>query len=216
MAVTLAEFVTEVEKFKNSPYIWGGTSPSGFDCSGLIYYSLHQLGISNVPRTSEEQWSWAQHINQSQLQPGDLVFANFPGEVSPGHVGIYVGNGNVYSAQDQKLGIGTVPLSSWGSAIVGYGRIPGIDATGTNQPQQANTASALGGVFSWPADITGFFKDTKTFIDALLWIVNPASWLRIGSFAIGMILLAAALYALMKVGSDEPMFKMPTVVPIPV
>jgi murein DD-endopeptidase MepM/ murein hydrolase activator NlpD len=69
---------------------------------------------------------------------------------------------------------------------------------------------------SWPGDIVGFFKDGKAFIDALLWIVNPASWLRIGSFAIGVILVLFAIYALMKVGSDEPMFKMPQVVPVPV
>lgn len=72
------------------------------------------------------------------------------------------------------------------------------------------------GIFSWPGDILGFFKDAKTFVDALLWIVNPASWLRIGSFMLGGLLLLFGLYVLMKVGSDEPLFKMPTVVPVPV
>lgn len=96
----------------------------------------------------------------------------------------------------------------------------GITAKGnTSGSQQANLTSATGlpGFnFSWPGDIIGFFKDAKVFIDALLWIVNPASWLRIGSFMLGGLLLLFGLYVLMKVGSDEPLFKMPQVVPVPV
>jgi hypothetical protein len=69
---------------------------------------------------------------------------------------------------------------------------------------------------SFPTDITGFFSDAKTFVDALLWIVNPASWLRIGAFMVGTVLILFAIYALMKVGSDEPLFKMPQMVPVPV
>jgi murein DD-endopeptidase MepM/ murein hydrolase activator NlpD len=89
-------------------------------------------------------------------------------------------------------------------------------------PTSAQTASSIQttgiGIpgISWPGDIIGFFKDAKAFTDALLWIVNPASWLRIGSFMIGAILILFAIYALMKVGSDEPLFKMPQVVPVPV
>jgi murein DD-endopeptidase MepM/ murein hydrolase activator NlpD len=78
------------------------------------------------------------------------------------------------------------------------------------------TTSAIGGLFSWPGDVLGFFKDAKTFVDALLWIVNPASWLRIGAFLVGTILILFAIYALLKVGSDEPLFSMPKVVPVPV
>lgn len=87
-------------------------------------------------------------------------------------------------------------------------------------PGGTTTTSTLGfnpgGLFSWPGDILGFFKDAKVFVDALLWIVNPASWLRIGAFMIGLLLILFAIYALMKVGSDEPLFKMPQVVPVPV
>jgi murein DD-endopeptidase MepM/ murein hydrolase activator NlpD len=78
------------------------------------------------------------------------------------------------------------------------------------------TTSSIGGLFSWPGDIVGFFKDAKTFVDALLWIVNPASWLRIGAFMVGTILILFAIYALLKVGSNEPLFSMPKVVPVPV
>lgn len=216
---TLISEVESLAKQAGDKYFYGGTSPStGFDCSGLIYDALTQLGVSNPPRTSEAQYAWTTHISASQLQPGDLVFAQFPGDnASPGHVGIYIGNGNVYSAQDPQLGIGVSTLSSWGNNIVGYGRVPNVQTSGTpGTGGGIQTDSLTSGIFSWPGDIVGFFKDAKTFVDALMWIVNPASWLRIGAFMLAMLLMLFAIYALMKVGSDEPMFKMPQVVPVPI
>lgn len=112
-----------------------------------------------------------------------------------------------------------------------YGTIPsdfGITVSGktitTSQQQSTSSASggsvtsasSLPGIFSWPGEITGFFSDAKTFVDALLWIVNPASWLRIGSFFVALILLAFAMYVFTRVGSDEPLFQMPTITPVPV
>jgi hypothetical protein len=86
-----------------------------------------------------------------------------------------------------------------------------------SSPPPDQSAGGLPGLnFSWPGDILGFFKDAKSFVDALLWIVNPASWLRIGSFFAGMILLGVGLLILIKVGSDEPIIKMPSTIPLPV
>lgn len=90
------------------------------------------------------------------------------------------------------------------------GNVP--PSTAPNQPQQAQTASLI----SWPGDITGFFHDAKAFTDALLWIVNPASWLRIGSFAVGILLIAMAIWIFIKVGSDDPIIKAPSTIPVPV
>lgn len=115
-----------------------------------------------------------------------------------------------------------------GNIQAGYGYADSILAmAGENSSvttTAATTSSASGGeesstatsIFPDISNITGFFGDAKTFIDALLWIVNPASWLRIGSFAIGIILLAIAIYAFVRVGDDQPLFKMPQVVPVPV
>lgn len=201
------QIAAEVEKFKGFPYIFGATGPKAFDCSGLVKYSLEQLGVSNVPRTSEEQYAWATKIDKSQLQTGDLVFAQFPGDqASPGHVGVYVGNGQILSAEDPAKGVGLDSLANWGSAVVGFGRVPDSSA-GTD-------AVTTGSVFSWPSDITGFFGDAKTGIDALMWLVNPASWLRIGSFFIGGILLVLAIYVFIRAGSGES--AMPSTIPIPI
>jgi Transglycosylase SLT domain len=85
-----------------------------------------------------------------------------------------------------------------------------------NQPQQTSPDQTAGGLLSWPGDITGFFHDAKDFMDALLWIVNPASWLRIGSFAMGILLILAAIWLFIKVGSDEPIIGKGPTIPLPV
>ena len=72
------------------PYLWGGTGPDAFDCSGLVMQAYAGAGIS-IPRTSQEQWAWGPQV--STPEPGDLVFfAGADGTVtSPGHVGIVTG-----------------------------------------------------------------------------------------------------------------------------
>jgi cell wall-associated NlpC family hydrolase len=76
------------------PYVWGGASPSGFDCSGFVMYVFAQVGIS-LPHYTVAQWSYpnAVSVPRTALQPGDLVF--FDGL---GHVGIYIGNGQFVHA----------------------------------------------------------------------------------------------------------------------
>jgi hypothetical protein len=88
-----------------------------------------------------------------------------------------------------------------------------------NWPTSGSTDASAGaatasGLFSWPSEITGFFGDGKTLVDSLLWLVNPASWMRIGAFGVGVILLLLAIYVFAKSESGQPM--MPKIVPVPV
>ncbi|HEX4247210.1 MAG TPA: NlpC/P60 family protein [Pseudonocardia sp.] len=78
---------------KGTPYVWGGTRPGGFDCSGLMLWSFKRAGLT-LPRTAAAQSVVGQPVSLANLQPGDLVFFYSP--VS--HVGIYVGNGQVLNA----------------------------------------------------------------------------------------------------------------------
>jgi hypothetical protein len=218
MAISGDAIVTEVKKFAGGPYVYGGTTPSGFDCSGLVQFVLTAVGVKNVPRTSEAQWAWAQKIDRNQLAPGDLVFAQFPGDnASPGHVGIYTGNGQVLSAEDPAQGIGYSSLSSWGSAIVGYGRVP--DATAGTQSAtldsslSLNPLSALAGLTAPFATIATAFKDLDTILTDIL---SPSFWLRVASFFAGVILVAAGVWCLIHASDNSPLIpqNLPMVVPI--
>ena len=91
--VTLGDQIVDVaETCLGVPYVWGGESMSGFDCSGLVYYVLKTLGFSPY-RTASSQYKMGTYVAYEDLQPGDLVF--FSGTYKSGisHVGIYVGDG---------------------------------------------------------------------------------------------------------------------------
>jgi peptidoglycan DL-endopeptidase CwlO len=101
------------------PYVWGGESPSGFDCSGLVAYAYAQAGVS-LPHSSYAQYNMGTAVPRDQLQPGDLVF--FDGA---GHVGLYVGGGNFVHAPHTGTDVQVSSLDSgwYSSSYVGARRI---------------------------------------------------------------------------------------------
>lgn len=105
------------------PYVWGGTGPTGFDCSGLAQYCYRMAGKS-IPRTVQPQYRNADLLiySYSELQPGDLVFFNTEGWMT--HVGIYIGGGEFVHAANSRTGIVRASLynSYWSSVFVCGGR----------------------------------------------------------------------------------------------
>jgi peptidoglycan DL-endopeptidase CwlO len=93
--------VAVAKQYLGVPYVWGGTSPSGFDCSGLVQYCYDKIGVS-LPRTSREQFKAGAYIPPNRLdllKPGDLVFFAVnadPDEIH--HVGIFAGGDSFIEA----------------------------------------------------------------------------------------------------------------------
>ena len=91
-SVSGSQIVATAKKYLGTPYKWGGTTPSGFDCSGFVYYVLRSNGIK-ASRTIATMYKQGTPVKKSELKPGDIVF--FQGTYKSGlsHVGIYVGDG---------------------------------------------------------------------------------------------------------------------------
>ena len=108
------------------PYIWGGTGPVGYDCSGLVMMAYHAAGI-DLPRTTFQQvYSGNPVYSTADLEPGDLLFV--PGSdgtaTAPGHVGMYIGSGLVIQAPQTGEDIEITPFSGyWENNIVAMRRI---------------------------------------------------------------------------------------------
>ncbi len=100
------------------PYVYGGSSPSGFDCSGLVMYVFGQIGVS-LPHNAAAQYGYGMPVSRDQLQAGDLVFFN-----GLGHVGIYIGGGQFIHAPHTGDVVKISSLSGWySSTFVGARRL---------------------------------------------------------------------------------------------
>ena len=104
------------------PYRYGGQSPGGFDCSGLVWYSYKKVRV-NTARTSKELRKQAKKISRKKMKAGDLVF--FKGWVRTGHVGIYIGNERFIHAPSsgKKVKIDRLDTGYWDKHFKSAGRI---------------------------------------------------------------------------------------------
>ena len=103
------------------PYQWAGAGPNAFDCSGLVMFSWAHAGVS-LPHYSVAQYQDSTRIGETQLRPGDLVFYDNSSGAQPGHVTIYVGNGQVVTADSPGTYVKVVPLN-WDGTPMGFGRV---------------------------------------------------------------------------------------------
>ena len=114
----------EAAKYLGTPYVWGGYSPSGFDCSGFVSYCLTNSGVRNTGRlTAQGLYNICTPVSQSDAQPGDLIF--FTGTYDAGepvtHIGIYVGNGQMIHC-GHPVQYTSINSPYWQSHFYGFGR----------------------------------------------------------------------------------------------
>jgi len=98
--------------FKGGKYVWGGTTPKGFDCSGYVQYLYKKNGI-NLPRTAWSQSKQGIEVDKAHLEKGDLLFflTDKKRGIPVTHVGIYLGNGEFIHAASRKQGIIISPIT---------------------------------------------------------------------------------------------------------
>jgi len=96
-------------EMQGKPYRPGGSSPRGFDCSGLVQYSYGQVNLQ-LPRSTEGLWSGSRAVSRSDVRPGDLLFFHQEGKRNS-HVAIYVGNGRFIHAPSSGKRVSTASLS---------------------------------------------------------------------------------------------------------
>lgn len=115
-----ARVLHTADAYVGVPYVWGGNTPKGFDCSGFTKYVFAKYGVT-LPRTSREQVHAGSGIAPDfrALRPGDLMLFAEPGEAIS-HVAIYAGNGRIIHASSSNGGVGYTDLNAGGDWFVAY------------------------------------------------------------------------------------------------
>lgn len=123
-SATGAQILAEAQKYLGTRYVMGGASPSGFDCSGFVYYVLKQLGYAPY-RTPADQYKMGTSVSKADLQIGDIVF--FANTYASGisHVGIYAGNGQFIHSPNSRSTVSYSDLTSgyWANHYYGARRV---------------------------------------------------------------------------------------------
>jgi hypothetical protein len=219
VAVSADQVVAAAKSKLGDQYVYGADGPSTFDCSGLMQSTFAQFGIK-IPRTTEEQYKIGTAVGSAaDLRAGDLVFTE---GLPPGHVGMYVGGGQVIQAPHTGDVVRITPLADFGT-ITAMRRVAGLSystndtivgAVGESVQGLGNATagtgfvSALGTVFndvgggllSWPGQIIGTFSDVDEFAGKLYHnfqlFFQPSTWVRAGAGVFGFIFVIFGLVLL--------------------
>ena len=106
------EVVRVAQKYKGARYVWGGSSPKGFDCSGFTWYVYKKATGMDITHGVEEQWQFGHSVGRGDWQPGDIVFFENTFERGLSHVGIYMSGDDFIHAENEDTGVVVSSLDS--------------------------------------------------------------------------------------------------------
>ncbi|MGH3414883.1 MAG: C40 family peptidase [Actinocrinis sp.] len=162
------------------PYLYGGESLAGFDCSGLVQFVYDKVGVQ-LPRTSQQQASAGSAVASNALQPGDLILYNEPGEGANSHVAIYAGNGETIVAPHTGTTVQYAPVD-W-THFASARRVTGGAAAGPSTNAAAAMTGAAASSTSWwnPLSWGSSITDTvKTLAVSVPLVIGAVAILVIG------------------------------------
>jgi cell wall-associated NlpC family hydrolase len=106
------EVVHVAQKYKGAKYVWGGSSPKGFDCSGFTWYVYKKATGMDITHGVEEQWQLGHSVSRGEWQPGDIVFFENTFERGLSHVGIFTSGDEFIHAENEQTGVVISSLDS--------------------------------------------------------------------------------------------------------
>ncbi len=207
----LKDLVKIAEKYLGIPYVYGGTTPKGFDCSGFMQYIFNQVGIK-LPRTSQQQSKVGKKVDYKDLSPGDLIFSNW-GEGPASHVAMYVGKGKLIESPRPGKSVQVIAFNDdYLNHTDGYRRVTSkkggvLDTVEGIAGDFANAvktgAEDVGnGLLNFPGEVVTFFKDATSAMEGTVKFFSaffdPSTYVRIGAGVLGsMFLMAGVVFLVM-------------------
>lgn len=162
--------VAAAEKYIGQPYVWGGESPTGMDCSGLVRLVMKEFGI-DVPRVSNDQSRAGVAVSKENLRPGDLVFFDYSSaRAGVDHVGIYIGNGKMIHAQKPGTNVKVADVD-WSNFTNARRVLPTTDSSASTT-STVNAAKLPASATQWLPTIENAAKAAgvdPNLLSALIW-----------------------------------------------